>query len=102
MKKTGPPGPRPKPLARRVKTMQPAERYTLYHEDVPVGDTTYRVFLRVPRDELSMIVLAAVGAHVRGKKSPILGVTTGVCELRDEKAEYVEAPPANPVKKRRK
>lgn len=101
MKKTGPPGPRPKPRARRVKKKEEPELYTLHHENVKLGDTTYRVFLRVPRDELTMISSAAVAAHLRGKKPPIIGVVTEVRELLDEKEEYVVKKVLNPVKKNR-
>ena len=88
MKKTGPPGPRPKPRKRRKKPAEPAEQYTLYHQDVVVGSATYRVFLKVPREELSVVVSAAVAAHIGGSSRPmIIGVRAEVKEVRDVKRD---------------
>lgn len=103
MKKTGPPGPRPRPRVRRVKKKETsAEQYTLYHQDVRLGNATYRVFLRVPLDELQVVVSAAVAAHLRGKKDVIVGVHAEARELLDEENEYVTTPARDPVKKTRR
>ena len=102
MKKTGPPRPRPKPRARRVKKKEPGEKYTLYHQDLVVGKTTYRVFLRLPVEELGVITSAAVAAHLGGKKPVIVAVRAEVRELHDPKAQYVEAPLKTPVKEKRR
>lgn len=86
MKKTGPPGPRPKPKKRKRRARardDPTEQFTLHYKDIKVGATTYRVFLRVPINELDVVTSAAVAAHLGGKKPVIVAVRAEVRELRD-------------------